>query len=162
MSQTVPVTQTPQLLGRMDGKTNYAALSFPVANGVTINYGDVVYFSGGTVTNATVAGARLVGMAEGTATGNAAGTVTILVCVDPQMRYLMQTTSALATSNVGQYFDATGATGAQQINTSSASNTVGPFLCIAQNVNTGIAGTQTTSYGIFVLIESAFTPYVAG
>lgn len=162
MGQSVNTTQTPQMLGRLDGSTNFASAAFPVANGITISIGDFVYFSSGSVTNATVSGARLVGMATQQATGNATNTVTVLVCVDPLMRYLIEGNTVFSATSVGQYFDISGATGAQEITTSSASSTVGPFLCVGENVNAGIAGTQSTSYGVFVLIASALTPYVAG
>lgn len=162
MGQTVAVTQTPQMLGRLDGTTNFATAQLPVANTITINVGDFVYFASGNITNATVSGARLIGMAMQTVTGNSTNTNTCLVCVDPLMRYLLQGNTVFSATSVGQYFDVSGTTGAQVITTSSASTTVGPFLCIAENTNVGIAGTQSTSYGTFVLVASALTPYVAG
>jgi hypothetical protein len=175
MSQTVTAVLAPVAIGRYDGHTNYASGTFVVANGVTINEGDFVYFSGttGTITNASVSQARILGLAEGTATGNSTGTVTVLVCIDPHMRYLIKGATAFATvsngtsTSVGQYYDIAGATGAQTITTSSAGTTTGQFLCIAVPgmttfPSTGITGLTANNYGIFVLISSALNPYVSG
>jgi hypothetical protein len=169
MGQTVTGTQYPAAVGRIDGHTTYATKQYVVANGVTINAGDFVYFSSGTVTNATVNGARLVGMAEGTATGTATGTVTVLVCIDPFMRYVIKSTTALAITNgtnadLGQYFDITGATGAQTV--SVTGTTLGAFVLIdvvgsATFPNTGLAIPSGTTVGVFVLVNSFLNPYVA-
>ena len=173
MSQTITALQAPAAIGRIDGHTNYASQDFVVASGVTINAGDFVYFTGGTVTNASVSGARLVGMAEGTSVGNATGTVTVKVCVDRNMRYLLKGATAFASvsngasTSVGQYYDISGATGAQTISTSGGGATTGQFLCIAVPGVTGfpslgIQGLTANLYGVFVLISSALNPYVAG
>lgn len=175
MSQTVTASQAPAAIGRIDGHTNYASASFVVANGVTINAGDFVYFNGtnGNITNATVSQARLLGMAEGTATGTATGTVTVMVCIDRNMRYLLKGATAFSTvsngvsTSVGQYYDISGTTGAQTITTSSAGTTTGQFLCIGVPgmnglPNLGITGLTANLYGIFVLISSSINPYVAG
>lgn len=157
MSQTIAVKQTPQMLGRIDGHTNYASRDFIVANGVTVNQGDFVYLTSGTLSSATITGdSRPIGMCEATVVGD--GTKTATVCIDPMMQYLLPSNTALSATSIGQYFDLTGATGAQQVLTSSASSTTGLVLCLAQNVNVGIQGTQTTSYGVFKLIESALSP----
>ena len=179
MSQTVTAVQAPVAIGRYDGHTNYASADFVVASGVTINAGDFVYFSGttGTVTNATVSQARLLGMAEGGSanpvTGTATGTVTVTVCIDPHMRYLLKGATAFGTvtngvsTSVGQFYDISGATGAQTITTSSAGTTTGQFLCISVPgvtgfPNLGLQGLTANLYGIFILISSALNPYVAG
>lgn len=174
MSQTVTAVQAPAAIGRIDGHTNYASQDFVVANGVTINAGDFVYFSSGAVTNATVSGARLVGMAEGTATGNATGTVTVTVCIDHNMRYLLKGNAATfgAVTNgvstaTGSYFDISGATGAQTITVSSLGATTGQFVCLGVPgvtgfPNLGIQGLTANQYGIFLLISSFVNPYVAG
>lgn len=174
MSQTVTAVLAPAAIGRYDGHTNYASQDFVVANTVTVNAGDFVYFSSGTVTNASVSGARLIGMAEGTATGNSTGTVTVTVCTDPHMRYLLKGNAATfgavtngASSSVGQYFDISGATGAQTITVSSAGATTGQFVCLSVPgvtgfPNTGIQGLTANQYGIFALISSFVNPYVAG
>lgn len=173
MSQTVTAVLAPAAIGRYDGHTNYSSQLFVVASGVTINAGDFVYFTSGTITNASVSGARLVGMAEGTGTGTATGSVTVLVCTDPHMKYLLKGNAVFASvsngtsTSVGQYYDISGATGAQTITVSSASATTGQFLCLAVPgvagfPNTGLAGLAANLYGIFVLISSALNPYVAG
>jgi hypothetical protein len=173
MSQTVTGVQAPAAIGRIDGHTNYASKSFVVTSGVTINAGDFVYFASGCVTNATVSQARLIGMSEQTATGTATGTVTVLVCIDRNMQYLLKTSTALASvSNgtstaVGSYFDISGAAGAQTITTGSLGSTTGQFLCVGvPGMNglpsLGISGLTANLYGIFVLVSSALNPYVSG
>lgn len=163
MSQTVTAVQAPSAIGRIDGHTNYATLELVVANGVTINEGDFVDFSSGAVTNASMTGdSRPIGMALGKATGNAAGTVTVLVCVDPNMLYLIKVSSGtLATSTIGQYYDLASAS---QIS-NSASTTTGAFILLAVGNQTvpnspviGVQGVNTNSYGIFKLVESALYP----
>jgi len=169
MSQTVTGVQYPAAIGRIDGHTNYASKDFVVASGVTINAGDFVYFSSGTVTNASVNGARLIGMAEGTATGTSTGSVLVKVCIDPMMRYMLKSTTALAITNgtnsdIGQYFDITGATTAQTV--SVTGTTLGAFVLLdvpgtATLPNTGIAIPSGTTVGIFKLVNSFLEPYVA-
>jgi hypothetical protein len=173
MSQTVTAVQAPAAIGRIDGHTNYASMDFVVASGVTINAGDFVYFTNGTVTNATVSGARLVGMAEGTAVGNATGTVTVTVVIDRNMKYLLKGATAFASVNngastsVGQYYDISGTTGAQTITTSGGGATTGQFVCIGvpgttNFPNLGLQGLTANLYGVFVLVSSFINPYVAG
>lgn len=175
MSQTVTAVQAPAAIGRIDGHTNYASLDYPVASGVTVNAGDFVYFSGttGTITNASVSGARLLGMSESTVTGVANGSIVAKVCIDRNMRYLLKGNAVFATvangtsTSIGQFYDITGATGAQVVNVSSAGTTTGQFLCLAvpgltNFPNTGLAGLTANLYGVFILISSALNPYVAG
>lgn len=175
MSQTVTAVQAPAAIGRIDGHTNYASTQFVVANNVTINEGDFVYFSGatGTITNATVSGARLIGMSESTVTGNATGTNVATVITDRNMRYLLKGATAFASvvngvsTSVGQFYDIAGSTGAQTITTSSAGATTGQFLCLSVPGVTGfpslgLQGLTANLYGVFILISSVFNPYVAG
>lgn len=174
MGQTVTAIQAPAAIGRIDGHTNYASMDFVVASGVTINAGDFVYFASGAVTNATVSGARLVGMAEGTATGNATGTVIVKVCIDRNMRYLIKGASAFTSiSNgtsaaIGTYYDISGSTGAQSITSGgTGGSTTGQFLLVALPgmtgfPNLGLQGLAANSYGVFILISSFLNPYVAG
>jgi len=169
MAQTISVFQYSAPFGRMDGHTAFATKEYPVANGVTVTNGDFVYFSSGTVTNASVNGARLVGMAQGTVVGNSSGTNTVLVIVDPFMRYLMKSTTSLTisnntNSNIGQYFDITGATGAQTV--SNTGTTLGAFLLLdvpgtTTFPNTGLNIPSSTTVGLFVLVNSFVNPYVA-
>lgn len=152
------------MLGRIDGNTNFATYEFIVTSGVTINDGDFVYFDGsGEVTNSSIAGQRLVGMAMGTATGNAASTVKVLVCIDPNMRYLLDNDNVgttFAASHVGDYFDLTGATDAQLVDTSTTSNTTGQLVCLEYNPQIDpVKG--DTSWGVFVIAEHFLGKYTA-
>lgn len=165
MSQTVTATISGRMIGRIDGHTNYASYSFPVANGVTVNPGDFVYFSSGYITNASVSGARLIGMCEQkvVGVGTQASTNFALVCIDPQMRYLLQNDNVgttFAVTHVGQYFNLTGAAGAQLVDTSTVSATLGELLCLEYNPQIDPVKSDTT-YGIFKLVNSALSPYVA-
>lgn len=103
-----------------------ATKEYPVANGVTVTDGDFVYFAGGRVTNATIAGATLLGLVVGQnandpsnvtgtpTTGNSAGTATVLVIVDPTAKFIIpMSTQNLTAADVGTRLNLTGATGAQ-------------------------------------------------
>lgn len=172
MSQTVTAVQTPDAIGRIDGHTNYASKDFVVASGVTINEGDFVYFSSGTVTNAAAYQARLIGMAEGTATGVANGSVLVKVCIDENMRYMIKSATALTVSNgtsadIGQYFDITSGTGGGAQTVTLVGTTVGQFVLLdfpgtATLPNTGVSIPSGTTVGIFKLVNSFLNPYVAG
>lgn len=177
MSQTVTAIQAPAAVGRIDGHTNYASADFVVASGITVTAGDFVYLSGGAITNATVEGARLLGMVEGGSanpvTGTATGTVTATVCIDRNMRYLLKSDAAIASvsngisADVGKYYDLTGASGAQIIDYDTGGTTVGQFLLLTVPGVTGfpslgLQGLGANLYGVFLLISSALNPYVAG
>lgn len=104
---------------------------YPVANGVTVTSGDFVYLSSGRVTNATIAGATILGLVQGgesndpsnfansngdavAATGNSAGTITVLVIVEPQAKFIIPvSTRNLTAADLGARINLTGATGAQ-------------------------------------------------
>lgn len=144
-----------KMLGRVDGKVNFATYAFPVANGVTVTAGDFVYFSSGRITSASIGGARCVGMALETATGNSGGTVAALVCVDPLMRYLLENDNigtTFAASHVGTNFDLIGATGAQLVDTSTT-GTTGQLLCLEYNPQIDPVKSNT-AYGVFTLAEN--------
>ncbi|CAB4176451.1 hypothetical protein UFOVP1522_51 [uncultured Caudovirales phage] len=152
-----------KLLGYVDGGTNYATHAFPVASGVTVTAGDFVYFSSGRITSATIATARIIGTVLETATGNAAGSVTALVAIDDAIKYLMANDNVgttFAVTHVGSYFNLIGATGAQLVDTSTTSATLGQVLCLEYNPQIDPVKTDTT-YGIFLLVNSAHEPYVA-
>ena len=153
-----------KLLGSTEG-TNFATYTFPVGSGVTVTAGDFVYFSSGRIISTTVSGAgvRPIGMVLETATGNAAGTVSALVCIDDDVRFLLQNDNVgttFAASHVGTYFNLTGATGAQLVDTSTTSATLGQLLCLEYNPQIDPVKSDTT-YGVFVLVNSAAEPYVA-
>lgn len=147
-----------RLVGNVDGKSNSVTLRLPVASGVTVTQGDMVYFTSGRISSATITGdVRIIGQVQETATGNAGGTVKALVAVDQNSKYLMQADQALTASNLGQYMDLTGATGAQKVLASTASNTTGVVVCL--DVAPGIAPVQAdTTYGLFKIVEHAFSP----
>lgn len=147
-------------LGTVDGKTNVASLHLPVASGVTVTDGDFVYFASGRITSASVAGARLIGVVEETATGNAGGTVKALVTVEPNAKYLVDNDNdgtTFAAAHVGTYFDLIGATGAQFVDTSSTSATTGQLLCLEYNPQIDPVKSDT-SQGVFKIAEHAFYP----
>lgn len=149
-----------RLIGNVDGKSNSVTMSLPVASGVTVTAGDFVYFASGRITSATVAGARLVGQVQATATGNAGGTVKALVVVDPAAKYLIANDNlgvTFAASHVGQYFDLIGATGAELVDTSTVSQTVGQMLCLEYNPQISPVASDLT-YGVFKIAEHAFSP----
>lgn len=149
-----------KIRGNVNGGANFATYAFPVANGVTVTAGDFVYFSSGRITSATITGdSRPIGMCIDTETGNSAGTVTALVVVDDAIRYLLQSdgSGTFDATSVGKYFDLTGATGAQKVLGSSSSTTTGVLLCMEYNPQIDPVKTDTT-YGIFLLVESATDP----
>jgi hypothetical protein len=151
------------LLGSIDGDSNYATYSFPVASGVTVTAGDFVYFASGRITSATVAGARIVGMVLETATGNAGGTVSALVCIDDEMRYLLKNDNigtTFAATLVGSNFDLIGATGAQLVDTSTTSTT-GSLVCLEYNPQIDPVKSDTT-YGVFLVAENWFNTGTGG
>lgn len=147
-------------LGRLDGKTNYATASFPVASGVTVTDGDFVYFASGRITSASIGTQQLIGVVQETATGNAGGTVEALVIVDPNMRYVVDNDNVgttFAATHVGTKFDLIGATGAQLVDTSSTSATSGQLLCVEYNPQIDPIKSDV-SQGVFVIAEHAFYP----
>lgn len=149
-----------QLLGRVDGGTNFSTQLLPVASGVTVTKGDLVYFASGRITSASIGGQPLIGYCTETATGNAGGTVKVLVIVDPAMRYLIDNDNVgttFAATHVGTKFDLIGATGAQLVDTSTTSATTGQLLCLEYNPQISPVETDT-SVGIFKIAEHALYP----
>ena len=149
-----------QLLGRTDGGTNYTTMEFIVTDTVTVTKGDFVYFASGEIPSATIAGALLIGYCNETATGNTASTVKAEVIVDPEMRYLIDNDNdgtTFGVTHVGTYFDLTGATGAQLVDTSTTSSSTGQLLCLEYNPQISPVETDT-SVGVFKIREHAFYP----
>lgn len=156
---------TVQSLGALDGVTNGVTKEYAVASGVTVYDREFVYLdAAGRVTSASIAGVRLLGTVvggssrdldrsySGSATGNAGGTVKVLVNIDPDERYLVKNdndTNTFAAEDVGEYFDLIGNAGSQLVDTSSASTT-GQLLCL--EYYPAIRGTDAT-YGIFKIAE---------
>lgn len=147
------------LKGRLDGKTNFATRDFVITNGVTITAGDFVYFDGsGRITNSSVAGQLLVGMAIEGGAGNVGGTVKAKICVDPWMLYLLKNDNLVTTfaaTHVGTKFDLIGATGAQLVDTSTTSTT-GQLICVEYNPQIDPVKADTT-YGLFMIAENVWT-----
>lgn len=155
-----------EYLGRDQGGTNSVTRRYAVASGATVYDGEFVYLSSGRVTSASIAGKRLLGTVvggdtedldrgySGSATGNAGGTVQVLVNVERDARYLIagdNDTTTLAATHEGQYFDLIGNPGSQLVDTSTASATDGQLQLI--KFNPGIRGTDDT-YGIYVIAEN--------
>lgn len=152
-------------VGSAVGGANAVTKEYPVANGVTVTDGDFVYLSSGRVTNASIAGATLLGQVAGkqsnrlddhsntlTATGDSAGTVKVLVIVEPNAKYAIKNDNdgtTFAASHVGQCFDLTGTTGAQMVDTSTAS-TSGQLQCIGF----GYEGDDTV--GLYIINEHKY------
>lgn len=157
-------------LGALDGVSNGVTKEYAVADGVTVYDREMVYLdSNGRISSQSIAGKRLLGQVvggssrdldraySGSATGNAAGTVKVLVNIDPDARYLLKNDNVgttFAATHVGDYFDLTGNAGSQLVDTSSTSATVGQLLCL--EYNPGIRDTDST-YGIFKIAETQLT-----
>lgn len=149
-----------RILGNVDGGANFAQYQFPVANGVTVTAGDFVYLTSGRLSSATITGdSRPLGMVTETAAGNSAGTVKASVVIDDDIRYLLQSdgSGTFDATSVGKYFDLTGATGVQKVLGSSSSATTGVLLCLEYNPQIDPVKSDTT-YGVFLLVESALDP----
>lgn len=144
--------------GSTDANQEAVYQTLPVASGVTVTAGDFVYWSSGRVTSASITGARLIGQADTTVTGNAGGTNKVMVNVTPNAKYLVKNDNIGTTfgvTHVGQYFDLIGATGAQLIDTSTVSATTNTMYCIAFQPNISPFANDAT-YGLFLIAEHAF------
>lgn len=154
-----------EYMGEEAGVSKSTSREYAVADGVTVTSGDLVYLDGGRVTNASIAGKRLLGQVQGgdtqdldrdyslTAVGDSDGTVKVLVNTEIESRYLMESdedTSTLAAADVGELFDLIGATGVQKVDSSSAGAT-GQVRLIERA--TGVRGGDAT-HGIFAIAES--------
>lgn len=144
-----------RFVGTLHGSTNGVAREFIVANGVTVTEGDFVYFASGAVTNASIAGQRLAGVAVSTVVGN--GTRKVKVLVGDKNLYAVDNDNVgttFAASHVGTCFDLTGATGAQLVDTSTT-GTSGSLVCVEYNPQISPLESDT-SQGLFMIAESAF------
>lgn len=125
---------------------------YPVANGVTVNDGDLVYLASGRVTSASIASAvDILGMVQGgqsndpsnvgttfAATGDSTGITKVLVTVEPNAKFVMKNDNigtTFAASHVGQFFALIGSTGAQLVDTSTVSATSGTVECVQFGYN---------------------------
>jgi len=155
-----------EYLGRDEGHTNSVTRRYPVASGATVYDGEFVYLSAGRVTSASIAGKKLLGTVvggdtakldrsySGSATGDAGGTVEVLVNIERDARYLIkgdQVGTTLAVTHEGTYFDLIGNPGAQLVDTSTTNATTGQLVLI--KFNPGIRGTDA-SYGVYRIAEN--------
>lgn len=153
-------------VGSATSKATFVTKEYPVADGVTVTDGDFVYLSSGRITNASITGKKLLGMVSGqqsndpslhtdtqTATGDTAGSVKVLVMVEPNAKFAItndNTGTTFAATHVGQRFDLTGNTGAQLVDTSTVSATTGQVECIGF----GYEGDDTV--GLFIINEHQY------
>lgn len=157
----------PEYVGSMLGASNSVTREYPVASGVTVTDGDFVRLdAAGRVSSATIGTGRLLGVVMGgpsnklvsltnvsIATGDAGGTVSVLVNIEVDCRYLIKCdniTNTLREASQGRYYNLIGATGAQLVSGVSESTTVGQLICV--QFNPGIRGTDAT-YGLFAVAQ---------
>lgn len=159
-----------EVIGTASNSTaSFVTKEYPVANGVTVNSGDFVYTASGRVTSASPTGVTLLGLVSGgqsndlgntygsttpfATVGDTNGTKKVLVVVDPSAKFVM-TNDNIGTTfsaiHVGQCFDIIGATGAQLVDTSTASATTGQLEC----VEFGYKGDLTK--GVFIINEHKY------
>lgn len=154
-----------QYVGSATSNATGVTKEYPVANGVTVYDGDMVYLSSGRVTNASVAGVTLLGMVTGkqsnrlddhsttlSAVGDSTGTVKVLVIVEPTAKYVLTNDNVgttFAATHIGTCFDLIGAAGAQLIDTSTT-GTTGQMECIAYGFNGDV------TKGIFIINEHKY------
>lgn len=157
---------TAQLVGNIAGRINGVTREYAVTSGHTVYAGEFVFLdSNGRVTSNSIAGVRLLGTVVGgnngdldrayaaSATGNAGGTVKVLVNIDKDALYLLKNdnvATTFAVTHVGTYFDLTGSAGSQLVDTSTTSTT-GQLVCVGYNP--AIRGTDST-YGLFRIAEN--------
>lgn len=143
-------------VGSLSGDDAPILKSFIVTSGVTVNANDFVYFASGKVTNASITGARLIGQAQSKVVGD--GTLQVLVNVSPESVYAIKNDNVgttFAATHVGTYFDLTGATDNQLVDTSTTSATTGQLLCLEYAPD--IQASDAT-YGVFKIAEHAMFP----
>lgn len=146
-----------RFVGTLGESNNTAALTrkFKVTNGVTVTKGDFVYLSSGRLETTSVAGQKLVGCANETVAGT--GSNTCEVIINPQALYLVDNDNIGETFDityVGQFFDLTGATGAQLADT-SVTTTTGQLVCVEYNPQIPPYESDT-SMGLFMIAEPFF------
>ena len=154
-----------EYINREDAQSNSATREPAVANGVTVYNRDFVgYTSAGRVTSAGVASLRLLGMVMGgpsrikgrsqrtsvggdlSATGDAAGTVKVLVNIEPEAEYLLKASANLTAAQVGATFNLQGSAGSQLINATADAEGDGQFELV--RLAEGMRGTDNT-FGVF-------------
>ena len=159
-----------EYINREDAQSNSATREPAVASGVTVHNRDFVAYDGsGRITNASIATAKLIGMVMGgasrvvgrsartsgggqSATGNAGGTVTVLVNIEPEAEYLMKASAALTAAQVGNTFNLQGSGGSQLINATADTEGDGQFELV--RLGKGMRGTDNT-FGVFRIRKDA-------
>lgn len=158
-----------EYMGREDGSSNSASREVPVVSGETITSRDLVTLVNGRASAATIAKKRLLGQVQGgdtqligrskrvaagnviTATGNAGGTVKVLVNQEPSAKYLLKmATGTAAVTDEGKYFNLAGASGAQVV-TNTAVADLGQLILV--KAAPMIRGTDNT-YGVFRIADN--------
>lgn len=157
-----------EYLGNQEGLSHAVSRQLPVTSGVTVTDGDFVYQSGNAVTNASIAGKRLMGTVQGgnagtlvrsgftnTTVGDGTDKNAVLVNVEKDGRYLLKMAGtgagSFSATDEGSYFNLTGSTGAQTADYATKSATTGQLLLV--KYNPGIRGSDAT-YGIFVIAQN--------
>lgn len=154
-----------EYINREDAQSNSATREPAVADTVTVFNRDFVgYTAAGRVTSAGIATLRIIGMVMGgasrvtgrsqrtaasgtlSATGNTAGTVKVLVNIEPEAEYLLKASGALTAAQVGSTFNLQGNAGSQLINTTADAEGDGQFELV--RLANGLRGTDNT-YGVF-------------
>lgn len=143
-------------IGREDGNTNGASKHIVVANGVTVNIGDLVYFNGaGLLTNAAgaLAGAKLVGMSLHKVVGDAVKKA--MVINERTARYVIPVNSGtFDNTNIGQNFNLAVVSGRQEVDPTPAAG--GSLVCI-NNSYDGVVPTEAgKTYAVFAIAKHAF------
>jgi hypothetical protein len=134
-------------LGSVLGNFNGVTEDF-TANG-TITNGDFVQFDGAGKVQAATTG-RILGTAQSTV----ADGKTVKVHMNPYQKYLVQASSAIAATHVGEYYNLTGGTGVQQISSGSVSASNGQLLLL--QVNPAIDPVRTdTTWNVVSVAQSA-------
>ncbi len=127
-----------------------------VADGVTVTESDFVKLAqGGRVTGASIGSGKLYGIVAGGSNddlvsrnyrtpatlGDTAGTKKVLVELIEGERFELPVSATLASDAEGSYYNLTGATGAQTVDNTSKSATVGQLRCL-ERIPTNAAGTE--------------------
>lgn len=153
-----------EYINREDAQSNSATRECAVASGVTVYNRDFVGYASGRVTSASIATQRVIGMVMGgpsrikgrsqrtstgselSATGDANGTVKVLVNIEPEAEYLLKASATLTAAQVGATFNLQGNAGSQLINATADAEGDGQFELV--RLANGMRGTDGT-FGVF-------------
>jgi len=139
-------------IGTLTGDSSRPAFKeYVVTNGETVTRGDFVNLASGYIETADIT-EEILGVAEETVTGD--GTETCMVNVEPDALYLVDNDNdgtTFAVTHPGTYFDVTGTTGIQQIDTSTT-GADGQVFCHEYNPQIAPYASDT-SIGVFQIAE---------